>query len=381
MRIEAGDCLKVLPRLTAEGVTVDSVVTDPPYHLTSIVKRFGKNGSAPAQFGTDGAFARASKGFMGKTWDGGDVAFRPETWAAVMLVMKPGAHLLAFGGTRTYARMAVAIEDAGFEIRDCIAFMFGSGFPKSHSVSGSIDKSFGHGPRGHRIAVASRYHPDGTFEPNGGRIPKYEPKTPEAQQWDGWGTALKPAMELICVARKPLSEKTVAANVLQHGTGAINVDGCRIEGEPVPINKLEAWSGFGQEKRPKYVPSQNTLGRWPANVTHDGSEEVLSGFPDDEGRFFYTSKAPNHEREGSKHPTVKPLDLMRWLVRLVTPPKGVVLDPFAGSGTTGVAAVCEGMDAILIERETEYIADIERRVRAVVGEPQGTAASPSLFAQ
>jgi site-specific DNA-methyltransferase (adenine-specific) len=337
-----------------------------------------------------------------------------------MSVMKPGAHLLAFGGTRTYARMAVAIEDAGFEIRDCIAFMFGSGFPKSHSVSGSIDKSFGHGPRGHRIAVASRYHPDGTFEPNGGRIPKYEPKTPEAQQWDGWGTALKPAMELICVARKPLSEKTVAANVLQHGTGAINVDGCRIAGEPVPINKLEAWSGFGQEKRPKYVPSQNTAGRWPANVTHDGSEEVLAGFPEAGGgssarknsdsgrtaisttahnarqpnltdslcsfgdsgsaaRFFYTSKASASEREGSKHPTVKPLDLMRWLVRLVTPPGGTVLDPFAGSGTTGVAAVCEGMDAILIEREPEYIADIERRVKAAVGEPQGTADEPSLF--
>ena len=365
MRIEQGDCLAVLPRLASEGVLIDSVVTDPPYHLTSIVKRFGKNGSAPAQFGTDGAFARASRGFMGKTWDGGDVAFRPETWAAVMSVMKPGAHLLAFGGTRTYARMAVAIEDAGFEIRDCIAWIYGSGFPKSHN------------------------------------------------QGDGWGTALKPAMELICVARKPLSEKTVAANVLQHGTGAINVDGCRIEGEPVTINRPEAWSGFGQEKRPRYEQSQNTAGRWPANVTHDGSEEVLSGFPEsgpppgnthppfqhkggvfgggligteniikDSGstaRFFYTAKASASEREGSKHPTVKPLDLMRWLVRLVTPPKGVVLDPFAGSGTTGVAAVCEGMDAILIERETEYIADIERRVKAAIGEPQGTADEPSLF--
>ena len=372
--------MEVLPRLAEEGVRVDSCITDPPYHLTSIVKRFGKPDSAAVKVPENGTgvYARGSKGFMGKQWDGGDIAFQPETWAAVMAVMKPGAHLLAFGGTRTYARMAVAIEDAGFEVRDTVAWLYGSGFPKSHDVGKGIDKAAG--AERETIGLESMVFT--------------APATPEAQRWNGWGTALKPAMELICLARKPLSEGTVAKNVVLHGTGAINVDGCRIGTD----------EGAEDDGR-------SAIGRWPANLAHDGSEEVLAGFPQTDSqpggnrgtsqiwggahgdqqcngynasgsaaRFFYTSKASPSEREGSKHPTVKPLDLMRWLVRLITPPGGTILDPFAGSGTTGVAAVCEGFDAILIEREPEYLKDIERRISAARGEPQGTEAEPGLFA-
>ncbi|ODU22761.1 MAG: hypothetical protein ABS87_00925 [Sphingomonas sp. SCN 67-18] len=334
MRVEHGDCLEVLPRLLAEGVLVDSVVTDPPYHLTSIVKRFSADNAAPVKVGKTGAYARSARGFMGKKWDGGDIAFRPETWRAVFDVMKPGAHLVAFGGTRTYHRMVCAIEDAGFEVRDQLAWLYGCGFPKSHNQHGD---------------------------------------------WEGWGSALKPAIEPIVLARKPLCG-TIAANLQAHGVGALNIEACRIE-------------------------TEGDLARWPANVIHDGSDEVLAGFPDtqsglflphhrargvgrigtfeirdrsgeehptygDSGsaaRFFYSAKATADERFGSKHPTVKPLDLMRWLCRLITPPGGLVLDPFAGSGTTGIAAMAEGFNAILIEREAEYIADINRRIAHVTG--------------
>ena len=386
MRIEAGDNAEVLPRLAAEGVLVDSVVTDPPYHLTSIVKRFGQPNSAAVKVPENGTgvYARGSKGFMGKAWDGGDVAFQPETWARIMAVMKPGAHLLAFGGTRTFARMAVAIEDAGFEVRDTVAWVYGSGFPKSHDVGKGIDKAAG--AKRDVVGRAVNWGGRPTIGPERhiGEWSITAPATPEAQQWDGWGTALKPAMELICLARKPLSEKTVAKNVLKHGTGALNIDGCRVgtERPPTSAKDFAAWRrAEGRTDAQVARPDTDTSkGRWPANLTHDVSEEVLAGFPDGEARFFYTAKAATAERESSKHPTVKPLDLMRWLVRLVTPPKGVVLDPFAGSGTTGVAAICEGMDAILIERETEYLADIERRIAAAQGTPKGTETEPGLFA-
>jgi site-specific DNA-methyltransferase (adenine-specific) len=324
-----GDCLELLP--TLEEGSIDSCVTDPPYHLTSIVKRFGSDKAAPCQFGTDGAYARASKGFMGKQWDGGDIAFRPELWAEVLRVLKPGAHLLAFSGTRTYHRMACAIEDAGFEIRDQIGYCYGSGFPKSHNLG------------------------------------------------NGWGTALKPAWEPIVLARKPLSESSIAANVLRHGTGGINVDGCRV----------------GTEEIKNHV-------RWPANLIHDGSEEVVRGFPSPHGagsacngtdgadpenwegnifkhgglglrhgasRFFYTAKADGMDRLGSRHPTVKPIDLMQYLVRLVCPRDGVVLDPFGGTGTTAEAAFREGMRCVLIEREEEYQADIVRRMNLCLSGP------------
>jgi site-specific DNA-methyltransferase (adenine-specific) len=366
VRLLKGDCLELLP--TLEEGSIDSCVTDPPYHLTSIVKRFGKPNSAECQHGTDGAYARASKGFMGKQWDGGDIAFRPEVWAEVLRVLKPGAHLLAFSGTRTYHRMACAIEDAGFEIRDQIGWAYGSGFPKSHNIG------------------------------------------------NGWGSALKPAWEPIVLARKPLSESSIAANVLKHGTGGINVDGCRIATSAAVddprLGGNGTWSGeklgYHGSDNPSRHPS-SSLGRWPANLIHDGSEEVVKGFPsaktggpgitkenhnsvayvgpassrdretigyDDNGsaaRFFYTAKADQDDRLGSKHPTVKPLDLIQYLVRLVTPRGGLVLDPFAGTGTTAEAAYREGAHSILVEREPEYQADIERRMALVLAGPDERA--------
>ena len=335
-----GDCLEVMD--TMNKCSVDSVVTDPPYHLTSIVKRFGKEGSAPAQFGTDGAFARASKGFMGKEWDGGDIAFQANTWRKCYELLKPGGHLIAFSGSRTYHRMAVAIEDAGFEIRDQCIWLYGSGFPKSHNIG------------------------------------------------DGWGTALKPAHEPMVLARKPLSEKSVADNVMKHGTGAINIDGCRIEGQS------------------ENSDIDTTGGRWPSNIMHDGSEQVESIFPEtsstevsrqrthkgiwsagelaeteqfmpaygDQGnasRYFYCAKTSKDERKSglgreikaNTHPTVKPVELMRYLVRLVTPKGGLVLDPFMGSGSTGMGAREEDFRFIGIEKEEEYYEIAKARIKNV----------------
>lgn len=349
----AGDCLEMLLKLPDNSI--DSVVTDPPYHLTSIVKRFGGSNATPAK-GND-AYMRASRGFMNQQWDGGDIAFRQELWEHVLRVLKPGGHLVAFSGTRTYHRMTCAIEDAGFEIRDQIGWCFGSGFPKSHNAG------------------------------------------------NGWGTALKPAWEPICLARKSLIG-TVAENVEKHGTGAVNIDGCRIVGGPSSGGtKSSTYLGLmnddGWQPKDRVIDRSMKAGRWPANLIHDGSEEVLAAFPQSDGqqgdvrgtepsrtggdgtncygeygriasaarndsgsaaRFFYSAKADAEDRLGSKHPTVKPLDLMQWLVRLVTPKGGAVLDPFAGTGTTGEAAWREGMNAVLIEREPEYQADIARRM-------------------
>lgn len=435
-----GDCLEVLANLP--DASIDSCVTDPPYHLTSIVERFGgENSKAPisqsqrrwAKSGAnlggitpDGVpkpdqYGRLSRGFMGKIWDGGDIAFRPEVWAQVWRALKPGGHLLAFGGTRTYHRMACAIEDAGFEIRDMEAWLYGSGFPKSHSVSKAIDKAAG----AKRTVV-----PKVGWEKTNGR--EYQPgeslpATAEALQWDGWGTALKPALEPICLARKPLSEGTVAANVLKWGTGALNIDGCRVElsGEKNPsidrrngaithlstrpANETEAEGIMVSRQSPEAYRaprSGEALGRWPANVLHDGSAEVVDAFPaessvtgertdrsksasvvgtqwlsdnhksiehTDSGsaaRFFYSSKADADDRLGSKHPTVKPVDLMQYLARLITPPGGTILDPFAGTGTTGEAAWREGFRAVLIERETEYQKDIQRRMKLCLAGPE-----------
>jgi len=360
VRLHSGDCLVVLDTMAENSI--DAVVTDPPYHFASIVKRFGSEAAAPAQYGSDGAFQRASRGFMGKEWDGGDIAFRPETWAKVLRVMKPGAHLVAFGAPKNYHRLACAIEDAGFEVRDSLMWVFGSGFPKSHNLD---------------------------------------------DDWQGWGTALKPAYEPIVLARKPLSEKTVAANVQRWGTGAINVDATRV-GDFVATQPSGLHRGEIADYSPKnpddFKPAiSGAIGRWPANLCHDGSDEVLAGFPQsasgvsnkqrgkrpggfgnvgaekgdgvpngpqygDEGsvaRFFYCAKASKSDRSGSRHPTVKPVSLMRWLCRMVTPPNGVILDPFGGSGTTGQAAYEEGFEAVLIEREAEYAADIERRMESV----------------
>jgi site-specific DNA-methyltransferase (adenine-specific) len=365
--LHRGDCLEVLPLLEANSI--DSCVTDPPYHLTSIVKRYS-NGDAKTEnsiklHGTQkvSPYMRGAKGFMGKQWDGGDIAFRPETWAEVLRVLKPGAHLIAFSGTRTYHRMACAIEDAGFEIRDQIGWCYGSGFPKSHNIG------------------------------------------------NGWGSALKPAWEPIVLARKPLSESSIAANVLKHGTGGINVDGCRVGVASDDANHRHNPSeGNGGANSIFGVGGHNgnlqATGRWPANLIHDGSEEVLAGFPESDGcqphtinsanavydgwgsitnkngetvgysgkgsaaRFFYTAKADADDRLGSKHPTVKPLDLIQYLVRLITPLGGCVLDPFAGTGTCGEAAFREGAKAVLVEREAEYQADIVKRMGLCLSGPE-----------
>lgn len=430
-RLIEGDCLAAMRGMAERGERVHAVVTDPPYHLTSIVKRFGGDDAAPAQPGTDGLFARASAGFMGKKWDGGDIAFRPETWRLAFNLLPPGGHLVAFGGTRTFHRMAVAIEDAGFDLRDTLMWLYGTGFPKSHDVSKGIEAKLltgGSGPKNLRQRdMGDAYRPHdlaGTEGYGNGRMSrgadtdrdyKNAPPvtTPEAAEWTGWGTALKPAWEPIILARKPLAG-TVAANVLSHSVGALNIDGCRIGDEvrvaaytslaPCHGNALGA-AGTAEARRGTQGEPKTYTGRWPANVLHDGSDEVeaafaaygergaaapasgptlrngnvsvargrFAGLPDDRApafhgdsgsasRFFYSAKATAADRAGSKHPTVKPVALMRWLVRLVCPPGGVVLDPFAGSGTTGAAALAEGMGAVLIEAEAEYQADIRRRL-------------------
>lgn len=374
--LHAGDNREVLRGIADESV--DSVVTDPPYALVSIVKRFGAEGAAPARRGKTGAYARASAGFMGKKWDTGETVHAVEFWQECLRVLKPGGHVVSCAGTRTYHRMAVAIEDAGFEIRDMISWTYGSGFPKSHDVAKSL---------GRELAG-----PD------------------LREQWKGWGTALKPAVEPICLARKPLIG-TVAQNVLQHGTGAINIDGCRVLGEST-VRANHGGTGDPTQWRTGNggdFQSGSDQGRWPANLVHDGSAEVLAALPGtqtgtltpdmdikatsgwsggsqadrvknsffaNEGsaaRFFYTAKAAADDRLGSKHPTVKPVDLMQWLVRLVTPKGGLVLDPFAGTGTTAEAAIREGMRCLLIEREDESLVDIRRRMALVLSGPDERA--------
>lgn len=403
------DCLAGL--LFLEDNSVDSIITDPPYGLS----------------------------FMGKRWDydvpGVDV------WTECLRVLKPGGHLLAFAGTRTQHRMAVRIEDAGFEIRDMIAWVYGSGFPKSLDVSKAIDKA----SRGAKTA----------------------PATDVAAQWHGWGTALKPALEPITVARKPLTG-TVAANVLEYGTGALNIDGCRV-GDEVRFNQAAGNKAGGNSLNmsavgmPQGVQGREAVGRWPANVIHDGSSEVLTAFPDAPGqmadaststkprnsqhiygalrrgrgdeasanadntgvvgfsmrpgmrrldtgsaaRFFYCPKASRADRNegtegllqrqggmvsntsgphltrrddydppqvGNHHPTVKPTDLMSYLCRLVTPPGGLVLDPFMGSGSTGKACMQEGFQFVGIEREAEYLAIARARISFAQQEAVGRRA-------
>lgn len=416
-----GDSRQVLDWLQDDSI--DSCVTDPPYALTANKK----GGSGAASLNLDSPAGRSrittGAGFMGKQWDTGETAFDPAFWAEVLRVLKPGAHLLAFGGTRSYHRLACAIEDAGFEIRDAIMWHYGSGFPKSHDVSKGIDKTlkregtFGAPKSTAHAGWIDRGRMRGEEGHEGYQRPwmqdekavdraarQYEPASSEARAYKGWGTALKPATEIICVARKPLSEGTVAANVLLHGTGAINVDGCRVEAEAdrpwrQPAGLDVALSGSVDGSLRNEIEDRSHLGRWPANVIHDGSEEVLEAFavsgptarghfPKARGaggiacdghsgqadlverqgdtgtaaRFYYCAKASKADRADSKHPTVKPVALLRYLTRLITPPGGCVLDPFAGSGTIATAAAAEGFDAVLIEREAEYYADISRRI-------------------
>ena len=367
-----GDCIEQMQKLIDDGVQVDSVVTDPPYHLASIVKRFGKEGSATAQYGTDGAFKRAATGFMGKEWDGGDIAFRPETWELALKLLKPGGHILAFSASRNYHRMAVAIEDAGFEIRDQMMWLYGSGFPKSLNIG------------------------------------------------DGWGTALKPAHEPIVMARKFI-EGTNKQNKEKYGTGGLNIDGCRIEGEGNTERKITnrktrsedgVWTdgNSGMKAEGSQYADADPRGRFPANVMHNGLEEEWA-------KFFYCPKTSKAEKnkgldsfeakpmawgnqakaelkrgnldwkgnqgDGTKHnkvsmrvnthPTVKPQELMKYLCRMVTPKGGTVLDPFMGSGSTGCAAKDEGFNFIGIEKEKEYfdIADARIKVTSPLSEFMG----------
>jgi DNA modification methylase len=408
VRVEHGDMLTVLGRMVAEGQRVHAIVTDPPYHLTAGKK--GGTGAASLNEASPAGRARISTGFMGKAWDGGDVAFRPGTWRLCWELLPPGGYLLAFSGTRTYHRMAMAIEEAGFEIRDMVSWLYGSGFPKSHDVSKAIDKANGDARPIVGDKAVTREFKGRDYVGTGShatRVNITSAASAASAAWEGWGTALKPACEPICLARKPLVG-TVAQNVQQHGTGALNIEGCRVGTESTARLKDGGRNQFPHEDdawEPKTVAVGSDSGRWPANVCHDGSEEVAGAFgsarssgdynkkPNGSGapfgskdygrdgivtasyadsgsaaRFFYSAKADADDRLGSKHPTVKPVDLMRWLVRLITPPGGIVLDPFAGSGTTGMACMAEGFDCILVEREAEYVADIRRRIAHVRGD-------------
>lgn len=413
-----GDCLDVMRGMEADSV--DSIVADPPYGLS----------------------------FMGKDWDHGvpGIPF----WEAALRVAKPGAHLLAFGGTRTFHRLACAIEDAGWEIRDTVMWVYGSGFPKSHDVSKAIDKAAGAEPE--IVGVTQRAGKEkGVYGAMARPSPLSAPATPDAAKWQGWGTALKPAWEPIVVARKPLIG-TVAGNVLEYGTGGINIDGCRVEHASAedrdesegknqhtryarPDSNAGSYGGGFGPRNDYHAPA----GRWPANLIHDGSDEVTALFPQttsvalnqanvkapdriygggfgngktrprtfapDAGsaaRFFYCAKASKSDRDegleglpdmtglvGNKwtdqdyrrgdtapsvarrnhHPTVKPTALMRWLVRLVTPPGGTVLDPFMGSGSTGKAAALEGFDFIGIELDADYLEIARRRIEHAQMQP------------
>lgn len=502
-----GNCKELIKQLADN--TIDAIVTDPPYEL----------------------------GFMGKKWDATGIAYDAELWAECLRVLKPGGHLLAFSGSRTYHRMAVAIEDAGFDIRDQIMWVYGSGFPKSHDVSKAIDKldakdeqkqrqyKFTAWVRSQNVTANQINEATGTFmgshyttdkaqpavmtrehleqcrylftevpewvereadkrsvesrnfaerEILGKRemidttkaragftgvthSPNYKgekrmvnitaPATDAAKEWNGWGTALKPAHEPICVARKPLIG-TVAENVLQYGTGAFNIDGCRVGSELKPLfengvkreRERSSYDTGGSNRTGEFT----TQGRWPANLIHDGSAEVLAGFPEtvskwgeqkqnnsvsgshlnfanrnfeiannfigDRGsaaRFFYCAKASKRDRdEGvagvgalragvgalrdggrqsmprhNHHPTVKPTELMRYLCRLITPPNGLILDPFTGSGSTGKAAILEGFRFLGFEMEPQYIEIATARIEHAIEQKskQKTEQENTLF--
>lgn len=422
--IHNGDCVEVMASM--ESNSVDAIVTDPPYGLAFMGAKWdsfngGSGNQTISERQSEGKrYADENKGAPRyanshgkKVTQSEMVAFQlamTPIFEEALRVAKPGAHLLCFGGTRTFHRMACAIEDAGWEIRDTIMWVYGSGFPKSMDVSKAIDKHLGKKREKVPNPLAKQqtsYHTD-VYSGQGDRVFKQPiPATDAAAQWDGWGTCLKPAWEPIIVARKPLNG-TVANNVLTWGVGAMNIDACRVaieQGDDVFAKNPHTHSkgkdsgiyGTYKEQQGNWSGAK---GRFPANLVHDGSQMVLDLFPDtgrssggggvkapgkngiygsysgheypqqlgmgDSGsaaRFFYCAKASKKERgEGNNHPTVKPIALMKWLVTLVTPEGGVVLDPFAGSGTTLVACKELGRSCIGIERESEYVEIIKRRL-------------------
>lgn len=420
--LHEGDNREHLRRLIDQGVRVHAVVTDPPYGLTSVVKRFGKEGAAPAKHGTDGAFARASGGFMGKAWDGTGIERDPEFWRLIWEILLPGGFVFAFSGSRTGHWQACAMETAGFIMHPMHGWVYGSGFPKATNISKIIDKADGR--QGAITPNTGKWKGGQSF--GGGAAmyaaegettvidDSYVPRSPEAVKWIGWRTGTqsqKPALEPIYLGQKPFSEKTGAANLLKHGVGAVNIDGCRVPTDDIlgggayaqdAADRGGEWqnddrsggqgSGFQNGGAGEFIQPQ---GRWPANLLHDGSPEVVALFPDSNGsgsaaRFFnsfplteedylwatdagliseppdadaivYQAKATKADRAGSKHPTVKPIALMQHLIRHITPPGGVVLDPFAGSGTTAEAARREGLDCILMEQDPGYAAFLRER--------------------
>lgn len=426
-----GDCVEIMRSLPANSV--DSIVTDPPYEL----------------------------GFMGKSWDSTGIAYSVRMWDEALRVLKPGGHLLAFSGSRTYHRMACAIEDAGFEIRDQIMWVYGSGFPKSLDVEKAINKTAGIEYKAQPASgVGFMNSTDDGYNTTLNQLVQVGESTDKAKQWAGWGTALKPAHEPIVMARKPLIG-TVAANVIIHGTGALNIDGSRIAYKDNEVDfsvkqnqTTNATVQMGGAKPGDSIQMFKENGRWPANFIHDGSDEVVELFPDtgmakperigkkggsgfgffddnktantqgrwpaDSGgsasRFFYCAKASKKDRNAglddfagkeigvkgnglartcatcgsstlqgcecpdrtyvnptraNHHPTVKPTDLMRYLVKLVTPPNGTVLDPFTGSGSTGKAAMLEGFNFIGCELDPDYIAIANARIKHALEEQQG----------
>jgi site-specific DNA-methyltransferase (adenine-specific) len=412
--------------MARKDMQVDSIVSDPPYNLASVVKRFGGKNAAPAKHGKDGAFSRASAGFMNSTWDS-DVAFQAETWAAAYEVLKPGGHMLVFGGTRTYHRLVCAIEDAGFEIRDAIMWHYGSGMPHGQNISKMIDKKAGAerkvvgskiGMPGYSLKPNDTKHHDrrvysGVYTDAENECAITASSTDSAKYWDGWNTSLKPATEIICLARKPLSEKTIAANVLKHGTGAINIDACRVgttKQVPSSLSKTPnaVYGKYNLQNGSESGHNPN-VGRWPANVITDASEEVLAAFPitssgawngkrtkpkhnnvygkygeaadapligskGSAARFFYSAKSGKKDRnfglpDGTKnpHPTVKPLSLMTYLIKLITPVGGTTFDPFMGSGSTGIAAIQSGFKFVGSDLTEEYFDISAQRIAYAAG--------------
>ncbi|GIW54996.1 MAG: hypothetical protein KatS3mg082_1400 [Nitrospiraceae bacterium] len=373
-----GDALDVLQRFP--DASFDSMVTDPPYGLSN---------HTPAKvietlrhwLDGDDSYVPSGRGFMGRAWD----AFvpPPAVWKECLRVLKPGAYACVFASTRSADLMGISLRLAGFEVRDTIEWVYGSGFPKSLDLGKAVDKKLGRKRKVigqgmhtniHAFADKSRYtgtavRPDITVGDS---------------EWEGWGTALKPAHEPILLVRKPIAEKSVVDNVLKWRTGGINVGECRVGDDEVVINKLERWSGFGQVRQPDYE-SVVSRGRFPANLIHDGSKEASRGFPEngEPTRFFYTApwsdedaralfycaKANRKERgRDNPHPTVKPVALMAYLVRLVTPKGGVVLDPFIGSGTTAVACEKLGFRCVGIEFSPAYAEIAQKRLAATRAE-------------